>query len=121
AALKEHALKRRAISSIKDLPSVPDGVADYTPPASQEEVLDPETVPVNDLDDYFKTPSPVKQPAAAPVFEPTSAQPYQGKVARTASGAPFYIPKKLRREAISYEQLIASRSVVAQGQARQSY
>lgn len=124
AALKEHALKRRVINSIKDLPVVPDALTDYTPPASQEDILDPETVPVADLDKYFKTPSPVKQPAAKPVTapeEPTSAQPYTGKVVRTASGKPFYIPKKITRESVSYEQLIASRSGGVEGRARKSY
>ncbi|KAF2639448.1 chromosome transmission fidelity protein 18 [Massarina eburnea CBS 473.64] len=120
AVLKEHALKRRAINTIKDLPAIPDGVADYTPPASQEEFVDPETVSVGALDDYFKTPSPVKQPALAPE-PPTSAQHEKGAIARTAAGRPFYIPKKLKKPTLSYEQLIASRSTGAQGQARQSY
>ncbi|KAF9729294.1 hypothetical protein PMIN04_009288 [Paraphaeosphaeria minitans] len=120
AALKEQALKRRAINSIRDLPALPDGMDDYTPPASQSEIADPETVPIEALDEYFKSPSPVKQPAA-PIDEPTSAQPNRGKVVRTASGKPFYLPKKIQRESISYEQLIAARSEGEQGQARQSY
>lgn len=120
AALKEQALKRRAINSIKDLPALPDGMDDYTPPASQSEIADPETVPIETLDEYFKSPSPVRQPAA-PLNAPTPAQPNHGKVVRTASGKPFYLPKKFQRESVSYEQLIASRSDGEQGQARQSY
>lgn len=120
AVLKEQALKRRAINSIKDLPTLPDGMDDYTPPASQSEIADPETVPLEALDEYFKSPSPVKQPIATP-DEPTSAQPNRGKVARTSSGKPFYLPKKIPRESLSYEQIIASRSTGDQGQARQSY
>ncbi|KAL5384904.1 hypothetical protein DPSP01_005010 [Paraphaeosphaeria sporulosa] len=120
AALKEQALKRRAINSIKDLPALPDGMDDYTPPASQSEIADPETVPIEALDEYFKSPSPVKQ-SAMPIAEPTSAQPNRGKVVRTASGKPFYLPKKTQRESISYEQLIAARSDGEQGQGRQSY
>ena len=121
AALKEHSLKRRAISVIKDLPALPDGLADYTPPASQDEIEDPETVPVDDLDNYsFKsqTQSPVKRPTA---HEPTSAQPTRGTVARTASGKSICIAKKKKQDALSYEQLIAARSASAEGQARTSY
>ncbi|KAJ4288942.1 Chromosome transmission fidelity protein 18 [Kalmusia sp. IMI 367209] len=120
AMLKEQALKKRAINSIKDLPALPDGMDDYTPPASQSEIADPETIPVEALDEYFRSPSPVKQPVVDQE-EPTSAQPFSGKVARTASGKPFYLPKKIARESMSYEQLIASRSTGDQGQARQSY
>ena len=122
AALKEHTLKRRAISGIKDLPVLPDGLAEYTPPASQDEIEDPEMVPVDDLDNYsFKsrTQSPVKRPITAQ--EPTSAQPMRGTVARNSSGKSIYIPKKAKQDAISYEQLIAARSVVAEGKARTSY
>lgn len=120
AALKEQASKRRAIDSIRDLPALPDGMDDYTPPASQSEIADPETVPIEALDEYFRTPSPTKQVTVVP-DEPTSAQPYRGRVARTASGKPFYIPKKIPKQSLSYEQLIASRSTAEQAQARQSY
>ncbi|KAJ4364540.1 Chromosome transmission fidelity protein 18 [Neocucurbitaria cava] len=122
AALKEHTLKRRAVNSIKDLPSIPDGLADYTPPASQDEIADPETIPVDDLDNYSfnsRTPSPTKPASAAQ--EPTSAQPMRGTVARNSSGKAIYIPKKAKREALSYEQLIAARSVAVEGKARTSY
>ena len=122
AALKEHTLKKRAINSIKDLPPVLDGLLDYTPPASQEEIADPETVPVEDLDQYsFKSQSqsPVKHPRT--VQEPTSAQSMRGIVARNSSGKAIYIPKKAKREAETYEQLIAARSVAVEGKARTSY
>jgi chromosome transmission fidelity protein 18 len=125
AALKEHAMKRRAINSIKDLPALPDGMDDYTPAASQPKITDPEVVPLQALNEYSRSSSPVKQPAvkqsAAALVELPSAQSNRGKVARTASGKPFYLPKKLQRESVSYEQLIASRSTGEQGQARQSY
>ncbi|KAF1974934.1 hypothetical protein BU23DRAFT_504054 [Bimuria novae-zelandiae CBS 107.79] len=120
AALKEQALKKRAINSIRDLPALPDGMDDYTPPASQSEVADPETVFVEALDDYSQTRSPVEQVVAAS-DEPTSAQPNRGNIARTASGRPFYIPKKIARESLSYHKIIESRSTAEPGQARQSY
>ena len=122
AALKQHTLKRRAVSSIKALPMAPEGLAEYTPPASQDEFADPETVPVDDLDNYsFKsqTQSPVKQPTS--VQEPSSAQPTRGIVARDSSGKAIYISKRATREAPSYEQLIAARSVAVEGKARTSY
>lgn len=122
AALKEHTLKRRAVSSIKALPAAPEGLADYTPPASQDDFADPESIPVNDLDNYsFKSQSqsPVKRPQ--PVQELTSAQPMKGTIARDSSGKAIYIPKRAKREAPSYEQLIAARSVAIEGKARTSY
>ena len=87
AAQKEHTLKRRAISTIKDMPAIPDGLAEYTPPASQDEVVDPESIPVGDLDNYSfqsRSQSPVKRPTSAGV--PPSAQPMKGVVARNCSG-----------------------------------
>jgi chromosome transmission fidelity protein 18 len=122
AALKEHTLKRRAISTVKDLPSLPDGFADNTPPASQDEIADPESIPVDDLDNYSfasRSQSPVKRPGTAQ--QPTSAQPMSGVVARNSSGKAIYIPKKAKREVVSYEQLIAARSVAVEGKARTSY
>lgn len=122
AALKEHTLKRRAINTVKDLPSLPDGFAENTPPASQDEMLDPESIPVEDLDNYSfasRSQSPVKRPTTAEV--PTSAQPTSGVIARNSSGKAIYIGKKAKKEAVSYEQLIASRSVVEEGKARKSY
>jgi len=114
--LKEHALKRRAISSIKDLPALPDGLADYTPPASQGETVQHDLVIDDDLDI-----APIAVPEPTAPDAPTSAQPSRGIVARSASGKPYYIPKKHEKASLSYEQLIASRSSGAQGEARQSY
>lgn len=122
ATLKEHTLKRRAVSSLQDLPVFPDALAGYTPPASQGEIEDPANVPVEDLDNYsFKsqTHSPVKRPTITD--EPTSAQPLNGSVARNASGKAIYVAKKAKKEAQTYEQLIAARSVAVEGKARTSY
>ena len=122
AALKEHTLKRRAVSSIKDLPAVPEGLADYTPPASQDESADPESIPVDDLDNYsFKSrsQSPVKRSQA--LQNPTSAQPTCGTIARNASGKAFHIGKKATRETQTYEEIIAARSEPVEGKARTSY
>lgn len=120
AAVKEHALKRRAMNSMKDLPALPDGMDDYTPPASQSDLVDHEMEPLEILDDCSKTSSPIKRPIAVS-NEPPSAQPSRGKIARSASGKPLYIPRKIQKESLSYQQIIASRSKGEQGQARQSY
>ncbi|CAN9400738.1 unnamed protein product [Alternaria alternata] len=122
AALKEHTLKRRAVSSIKDLPAVPEGLGDYTPPASQDESADPESIPVDDLDNYsFKSrsQSPVKRPQT--LRESTLAQHTRGTVARNASGKVFHISKKAARENQTYEEIIAARSEPVEGKARTSY
>ncbi|KAL6160763.1 Chromosome transmission fidelity protein 18 [Exserohilum turcicum] len=122
AALKEHTMKRRAVSSIRDLPAVPEGLTHCTPPASQDEPADPESIPVEELDNYsFKSQSqsPVKRPYAS--LEPGSAHPMRGIVARNAAGKAIYIPKKARREIQSYEEVIAARSEPVQGKARTSY
>jgi chromosome transmission fidelity protein 18 len=121
-AQKQHTLKRRAISTVKDLPSLPDGFADNTPPASQDDIADPESIPVDDLDNYSfasRSQSPAKRPTTTEA--PPSAQPMKGVVARNSSGKAIYIPRKPKREAVSYEQLIAARSEVAEGKARTSY
>jgi chromosome transmission fidelity protein 18 len=122
AALEEHTLKRRAVSSIKDLPAGPEGLADYTPPASQDEFINPESIPVDDLDNYSfhsRSQSPVKRPQSAQ--PPTSAQPGRGTIARNASGKAIYIHKKEKKESKSYEEIIAERSVAVEGKARTSY
>jgi chromosome transmission fidelity protein 18 len=120
-ALELHALKRRAMNSIKDLSISADARSGYTPPASQEEVMDPAMVPVNDLDNYyFRSPSPTKQAQAASA-EPQSAQPKHGVNARFSSGKVFYIPKKVTKAAASFEEIIAARSVAVEGKARTSY
>ncbi|KAL5114870.1 Chromosome transmission fidelity protein 18 [Pleosporales sp. CAS-2024a] len=120
-AQKQHTLKRRAISTVKDLPTLPDSFIDNTPPASQDYVADPESIPVDDLDNYSfasRSQSPGKQPTTA---DAPSTHRIKGIVARNSSGKVIYIAKKAKREAVSYEQLIAARSEVAQGQARTSY
>jgi chromosome transmission fidelity protein 18 len=127
AILKENAFKRRAIN---DLSTGADLVTDYTPSASQDEVLDPESIPVDDLDGYFKSSSPTKGPARKSTQEPTeetasdassSAQPTRGFAARTAAGKAFYIGTKAAKPALSYEQLVAGRSTHIQGRAQKSY
>ncbi|USP75501.1 Chromosome transmission fidelity protein 18 [Curvularia clavata] len=122
AALKEHTMKKRAVSSIKHLPEVPEGFANYTPPASQDELADPESIPVEELDNYsFKSQSqsPVKRPQTS--HESNSALPLCGVVARNAAGKVIHIPKKAKREVQSYEEIIAARSEPVQGKARTSY
>jgi chromosome transmission fidelity protein 18 len=122
AALKEHTLKRRAISTVKDLHSIPDGFVNNTPPASQDEIVDPESVPVDDLDNYSfasRSQSPVKRPSIAQ--EPISAQAPNGVIARNSSGKAIYITKKAKKEIIPYEQLIAARSESVEGKAKTSY
>ncbi|CAI6330543.1 unnamed protein product [Periconia digitata] len=109
ALLNEHALKRRAINTTAQ--TFPDDILDYTPPASQDG-------PVAFPTDTIET---AAVESHADIQQPTSAQPYKGSIARTASGKPFYIPKKVKKDAVSFEQLIASRSTGAQGHARQSY
>ncbi|KAF2713380.1 hypothetical protein K504DRAFT_398522 [Pleomassaria siparia CBS 279.74] len=117
--LMQQAMKRRAMNSIKDL-AVSENTG-YTPPASQEEVLDPEAIPVGDLDNYdFKSPSPQK-PTQAPSIESTSAQPKYGVHAKLASGKTCYVPKKITLAPVSFESLVASRSVAVEGKARKSY
>jgi chromosome transmission fidelity protein 18 len=122
AALKEHTLKRRAISTFKDLPAMPDSFVDNTPPASQDEIVDPESVPVDDLDNYSfasRSQSPVKRPATSQ--EPPSDQPLRGVVARNSTGKAIYISKKAKKAVVSYEELIAARSVAVEGKARTSF
>jgi chromosome transmission fidelity protein 18 len=122
AALKEHSLKRRAIDTVKDLPAVQDAFTEYTPPASQDEIVDPESIPVEDLDNYnfaSRSQSPVKRATSA--HEPPPAQSKTGIVARNSSGKAIYIPKKAKKEVLSYEQLVAARSVAVEGKARTSY
>lgn len=119
AALKEHSMKRIAVNSIRELPSAPEELADYTPPASQDEIADAEDVPVEALDEYFE---PRLRPKRLPLHSaPTSAQPMKGMVARNTAGKAIYIPKKAKKEAVSFEELIAARSEAVEGKARTSY
>ncbi|KAF2817337.1 uncharacterized protein BDZ99DRAFT_404930 [Mytilinidion resinicola] len=106
--------KKRARTVLKDV------VADNTPPASQgESVLDPETVAVEDLDAYFKTPSPVKQ--AQEPQDPVPTTDRRPLMATTAAGRSIYVGQKTAAPLMSYEQLIASRSTVVEGKAQRSY
>lgn len=117
ASLKQ---KRRFIPNIHDLSAVADPLTDYTPPASQGEVADPESIDIDGLNDMLRTPSPRKQPTASiEISEP--GQSHLGRPVRTASGKTIYIAKKVNRPPVSYEQLIASRSAVVPGQATKSY
>lgn len=122
AALKEHNTKRRAVDSLKDLPTLPDALADYTPPASQGEVDHPEIIPVHDLDEYsFKsqTQSPVKLPST--LAQPSSLQPITRFTARNSTGKVINIAQKAKPTVATYEQLIAARSVPVVGKATTSY
>jgi chromosome transmission fidelity protein 18 len=119
AALKEHSMKRIAVNSIKELPSAPEELADYTPPASQDEIADAEDVPVEALDEYFESrPMPKRLPLHS---APMSTQPMKATVARNAAGKAISIPKKAKKEAVSFEELIAARSEAVEGKARTSY
>ncbi|KAF2108859.1 hypothetical protein BDV96DRAFT_503772 [Lophiotrema nucula] len=119
AALNDHALKRRALNKLKDLPSLPPDVGHYTPPASQEEIADPEDVGMDELNDLLRSPSPARVTGIAD--EPPSSQPRNVLQARTASGTSFVIGKKVSKAAVSYEQLIAQRSVAVEGRAKKSF
>lgn len=119
AALKDHSTKRIAINSIRELPSAPEELADYTPPASQDVIADAEDVPVEALDEYFEAQPETR---SLPLHEArTSGQSRLGAVARNSAGKAIYIPKKPEREAVSFEELIAARSEVVQGKARTNY
>ncbi|KAJ4350860.1 Chromosome transmission fidelity protein 18 [Ascochyta clinopodiicola] len=119
AALKEHSMKRIAVNSIRELPAAPDELAHYTPPASQDEIADAEDVPVEALDEYF---DPQPQTRRLPLHTaPMSAQPVRGSVARNAAGKTIHISRKVQKEAVSFEELIAARSEAVEGKARTSY
>ncbi|KAJ4377164.1 Chromosome transmission fidelity protein 18 [Didymella sp. IMI 355093] len=119
AALKEHSMKRIAVNSIRELPSAPDELADYTPPASQDDIAVAEDVPVEALDEYFESRPMLKR---LPLHSaPTSAQSIKATVARNAVGKAICISKKVKKEAVSFEELIAARSEAVEGKARTSY
>lgn len=119
AALKEHSMKRLAINSIKELPSAPEELADYTPPASQDEIADAEDVPVEALDGYFESGPQIER---LPLHNaPTTSQTIKGLVARNSAGRVIYISKKPKVAAVSFEELIASRSEAVEGKAKTSY
>ncbi|KAJ8119032.1 hypothetical protein OPT61_g88 [Boeremia exigua] len=118
-ALRQHSLKRIAVNSIRELPSAPEELADYTPPVSQDEIADVEDGPVEALDAYSE---PQRQTKRLPLHSaPTSAQPLSGIVARNTAGEAFRIARKERKEAKSFENLIAARSEAVEGKARTSY
>ena len=119
AALKEHSMKRIAVNSIRELPSAPEELVDYTPPASQDEIADADDVTVKASDKYYESRPQTKRLPLHSVS--TSAQPMRGSIARNAAGKAIYIPKKAKKEAVSFEELIASRSEAVEGRARTSY
>lgn len=119
AALKEHSMKRIAISSIRELPSALEELAGYTPPASQNEIADAEDVPMEALDEYFESQPQSKR---LPLHSaPMSGKSMRGTIARNAAGKAIYIPKKAKTEAVSFEELIAARSEAVEGKAKTSY
>ncbi|KAF2996852.1 hypothetical protein E8E13_003985 [Curvularia kusanoi] len=119
AALKEHSIKRIAVNSIRELPSAPEELADYTPPASQDAIADAEDVPVEALDGYFESHSQTRR---LPVHSaPASTKPTLGITARNAAGKTILISKKAKKETVSFEELIAARSEAVEGKARTSY
>ena len=119
AALKEHSMKRVAVNSIKELPAAPEELADYTPPASQDEIADAEDVPVEALDKYFESrPEPKRLPMHN---APTFAQPMTGTTARNAAGRAIHISRRAKKEVVSFEELIAARSEAVEGKAKTSY
>src|SRR5690242_5468632 len=119
AALKDHTMKRIAVNSIRELPSAPEELAEYTPPASQDEIADAEDVPVEVLDKYFE-----QQPHTTqlPLHSASAAtRPGFGIAARNAAGKTIHIDKKAKQEAETFEELVAARSEVVEGRARTSY
>lgn len=119
AALREHSLKRVAVNSIRELPSAPDELANYTPPASQDITADAEDVPVEALDEYF---GQRPQTQCLPLHSaPASGQPLFGITARNSTGKAILISKKAKHEVVSFETLIAARSEAVEGKARTSY
>ncbi|XPS78232.1 Chromosome transmission fidelity protein 18 [Ascochyta lentis] len=119
AALKEHSMKRIAVNSIRELPSAPEELAHYTPPASQDALADAEDVPVEALGEYFDSQPQTKR---FPLHTaPASGQPTRGLIARNAAGKAIHIPKKAKKEAVSFEELIAARSAPVEGKAKTSY
>lgn len=111
-------VKRRVINISKELPT--DLEAIDTPPASQEYTEAHFTVPVDHLGNDAEATS-ISQDPLPLGEEPTSAQPKQGSVIKTAAGKSIYIPKKSARSAVPFEQLIASRSAPVEGRAQRSY
>lgn len=119
AALKEHSMKRIAVNSTRELPSAPEELAEYTPPASQDEIADAEDVPVEVLDEYFEQQAHTTQ---LPLHNASTAtRPRFGIAARNAAGKTVHIDKKAKQKAVTFEELVAARSEVVEGRARTSY
>lgn len=122
AAFKAANNKRKPVSRISDVNSYSeDGISENDAPRVSQggSDIDPETVAVDELDAYFKTPSPVKPAQQVP--EEATSKTNKAIIAKTASGKCFYIGDKRAAPLISYEQLVASRSTAAPGRARKSY
>ena len=119
AALKEHSMKRIAVNSIRELPSAPEELAGYTPPASQDIIADAEDVPAEALDAYYGSQPQTRRLPMHNTF--TSSQPTLGTTARSSAGKTILISKKAKKEAVTFEELIAARSEAVEGKARTSY
>ena len=119
AALKEHSMKRIAVNSIRELPSAPEELAGYTPPASQDIIADAEDVPVEALGAYYESQPQTRRLPMHNTF--TSSQPTLGTTARSSAGKTILISKKAKKEAVTFEELIAARSEAVEGKARTSY
>lgn len=117
-ALEEHRVKRRIINVAKEPPQILDALD--TPPDSQG---DRQELPMVSVDDMYESiQSPITTPRASLLGEePTSAQPRRSTIAKTAAGKSIYIGKKVKRQSVPFEQLIAGRSVAVEGRARRSY
>ncbi|KAJ4984199.1 sister chromatid cohesion factor [Stagonosporopsis vannaccii] len=118
-ALKEHSMKRIAVNSIRKLPSAPEEPAECTPPASQDEFVDAEDVPLEVLDKYFEQQPQITRLPLHSAFDISRSG--HGIIARNAAGKAIIVPKKAKQEAESFEELIAARSDVIEGKARTSY
>lgn len=120
--LKEYTLKRRALSAIHDPPAVRDVVAEYTPPASQDDAIEVEQE-AQDVSYDYVVGSQSQQPSQSLNIRTlqSSTLPLRGFVARNSAGKAIHVPKKAKQENISYERLIAARSNVVEGKGRTSY
>lgn len=119
AALKEHSMKRIAVNSIRELPSAPEELAGYTPPASQDRIADTEDVPIEALSEYSDARSHTRSLPLNRVS--TSKMPVLGITARNSAGKAILISKKAKKETVPFEELIAARSEAVEGKARTSY
>ncbi|KAF2199193.1 P-loop containing nucleoside triphosphate hydrolase protein [Delitschia confertaspora ATCC 74209] len=121
AALQQASLKRRrAIDSVRDEAAHTDHIVDHTPPASQDDTdMNIGSVPVVGLSNELTPPYP-----GIPFLQAhgeATTRPTRGLTARMDSGKGFYIPRKISKATVPYEQLIAARSIIEPGRAQQSY